>query len=75
MGRCMWPGHRALRYYLRSASWGNEDPGERCLLGTGICSHNIVHFYDSESRFAIHDDPGAGLRSTNTRSENRNITI
>jgi len=61
----MWPRHRALRYYLTSASTGNEDLGKRCLLGTEICSQQSQQcgsFCGSESRFAIHDDPGS--RST-----------
>jgi len=49
----MWPGHRALRYYLTRASTGNEDLGERCLHRTGICSQQYRSFYGSESRFAI----------------------
>jgi len=27
----MWPGHRALHYYVTSASTGNEDLGEMCF--------------------------------------------
>jgi len=60
----MWPGHRALRYYLTRATMGNGDLGERCLHGTRICTfavNNIICFYGSESQFVIHDDPGAGL--------------
>jgi len=29
-----------------------------------ICRQQYRSFYGIESRFAIHDDPGAGLRST-----------
>jgi len=58
-------GRRALRYYLTNASTGNEDLGDWCLHGTGIC----VWFYGSDLRFAINDDPSAG-----SRSENFNIT-
>jgi len=37
--------------------------------------NNIVRFYGGESRFAIHDDPGAGRMAIHdTQSENRNIT-
>jgi len=43
---------------------GNEDLGERCVHGTEFAVNNIVRSYDSKSRFAIHDDPGAGSRST-----------
>jgi len=50
----MWPGYRALRYYLRSAITGNEDLGERCLHGARICINNIVCFYGSESRISIY---------------------
>jgi len=33
-------------------------------MGQEFAVNNIIHFYDSESRFAIHDDPAAGMRST-----------
>jgi len=74
----MWPGHRALHYYLTSVSTDNEDLREMCLHGTGICSQQYRSFYGSESRFAIHDN-SAGSRSTITAViavvlSSRNIT-
>jgi len=62
---CMWPGHRALRYYLTSASTGNEDMGKWCLHGTGICRQQYPSFlwqwivicnpWRSGCQIAIHD--------------------
>jgi len=73
MGGCMRQGHRALSYYLTRASTSNENLGEMCLHGTGICSHQNDSFlwqwiaicdpWRSEWRIAIHD----------TQFENRNI--
>jgi len=37
----------------------------KCVyMGQEFVVNNIVRFYGSESQFAIHDDPGAGSRST-----------
>jgi len=37
---------------------------EVVYMGQEFAVNNIVYVYGSESRFAIHDDPGAGSRST-----------
>jgi len=50
MGECMWPGQWSLRYYLTSASTGNEDLGKRYLHGTGICSPQYWLFYMAVNR-------------------------
>jgi len=55
----MWPGHRALRYNLMSASTGNKDMGE--MGRTGISSQQYSSFL--WQGIAIPDDPGAGSQS------------
>jgi len=80
MGGCMWPGHRALSYYLMSASTRNEDLGERCLHGTGICSQQYRSFisqwvaicdpWRSEWWIAIHDTWSENCDITNCRPHN-----
>jgi len=39
-----WVGYVVLRYYLTSASTSNEELGEMCLHGTGICSQEYCLF-------------------------------
>jgi len=50
----MWPEHRlwhrALSYYLTSASTSNKDLGEMCLHETGICSQQCGSFFMAVNR-------------------------
>jgi len=59
----MWSGHRALRYYLMSASEAMKTWAKCVYMGQEFAVNNIVRFYGSESQFAIHDDPSLGSRS------------
>jgi len=66
----VWPGHRALRYYLTSANTGNEDLRER--WGQKFAVYNIVsimamnrELQSMTIKVSDHDP--------HTRSENRNI--
>jgi len=57
----MWPGHRA--HCLNVPVEAMKTYAKGVYMVQEFAVNNIVCFYSSESRFAIHDDPGAGLQS------------
>jgi len=54
LGECMWPGHRALLFNEPAQALTTWAKG--VYAGQEFAVNNIVRFYSSESRFAIHDD-------------------
>jgi len=57
MGGCTWPRHKALRYYLTSASTSNEDLVKYVYIGQEFAVNNIVRFYGSVTTRVPDRDP------------------